>query len=81
MAISVMTMASPLPGDAFLGVPCSHCNEMVLVAPGIPGRGENFGPDPNATEDEFQRVCVRGHLTSFRLDDLRWFQWRPHLNS
>jgi hypothetical protein len=26
-------------------------------------------------------TCVRGHLTSFRLDELRRFRWRPRYAS
>lgn len=64
-----------IPGVWYLGVPCSQCDEMVLYAPDISqghGKLAFFEAD-----DEVQDSCVRGHLTSFRLDEMRRFCWRP----
>jgi hypothetical protein len=68
-----------VPGEWYLGVPCSHCDEMVLFA-ADPSRGHGSLGFFEA-EDTAQERCVRGHLTSFRLDELRRFRWRPRLNS
>jgi hypothetical protein len=71
--------AEPVPGRWYLGVPCAHCEEMVLFAPDISNGHGNlsfFEADVMV-----QERCIRGHLTSFRLDEMRRFQWRPRLNS
>ena|SRR5271156_1442217 len=75
-------LAEPVPGEWYLGVSCSHCDEMVLVlADASRGQGR-ISFEVMAPEDEkLQRACVRGHLTEFRLDEMRRFQWRPRLNS
>lgn len=69
----------PVPTEWYLGVPCSYCDEMVLYAPDLSrGHGSLRFLDAH---DMVQERCVRGHLTSFRLDQLQRFQWRPKLNS
>jgi hypothetical protein len=68
-----------LPGEWYLGVPCAHCDEMVLFAPDISsGHGDLSFFE---ADDMVRERCVRGHLTSFRLHEMRRFQWRPRLNS
>lgn len=65
----------PVPGEWYLGVPCSRCPEMVLYAADI-SRGHGtlgFLEADNLVQDR----CVRGHLTRFRLNELRRFQWKP----
>jgi hypothetical protein len=62
-------------GQWYLGVPCSHCDEMVLFAVDL-SRGHGTLAFFDAGETAQER-CVRGHLTTFRLDELRRFQWRP----
>ncbi len=64
----------PVPGEWYLGVPCSRCGEMVLVFPDA-SRGE--GSISFESRDVLRRRCVRGHLTTFRADELRRFQWWP----
>jgi hypothetical protein len=64
-----------IPGEWYLGVPCSRCDEMVLFAADL-SRGHGSLSFFEA-EDTVQERCVRGHLTSFRLDELRRFRWRP----
>jgi hypothetical protein len=72
-------LANPIPGEWYLGLPCAHCDEMVLFAPDISrGHGALRFFDPL---DMMQECCVKGHLTEFRFDELRRFQWRPRLNS
>lgn len=69
----------PIPGEWYLGVSCALCDEMVLYAPDFPrGHGKLAFFD---ADDEVQDRCVRGHLTSFRLDEMRRFQWRPRCSS
>lgn len=64
-----------IPGAWYLGVPCAHCDEMVLFAPDLSrGRGALRFLDLDDVVDE---PCVRGHMTSFRLDELQRFSWRP----
>jgi hypothetical protein len=69
----------PVPGGWYLGVPCSQCDEMVIFAPDL-SRGHGSLAFFEAHE-AVQERCVRGHLTNFRLDELRRFQWRPRLRS
>jgi hypothetical protein len=69
----------PVPGEWYLGVRCSHCDEMVLFAPDI-SRGHGALSFLEA-DDMVQDTCIRGHLTTFRLDELRRFQWRPRYSS
>jgi hypothetical protein len=77
--MSADPMANPLPGGWYLGVSCSYCNEMVLFAPDESrGHGRLRFLEPDET---MQQHCVRGHLTSFRLGDLRRFRWHQQLNS
>ena len=68
-----------VPGEWYLGVPCSRCDEMVLFAlDQSRGHGTlSFLDADDLVEDR----CVRGHLTSFRLDELRRFQWQPRHSS
>lgn len=68
-----------VPGQWYLGVPCSDCDEMVLYAPDL-SRGHGTLDFLDAQETVHAR-CVRGHLTSFRLDELRRFRWRPQWGS
>jgi len=68
-----------VPGEWYLGVRCSHCDEMVLFATDI-SRGHGALTFLEA-DDMVQSTCVRGHLTKFRLDELRRFQWRPRYSS
>lgn len=72
-------LAEPVPGEWYLGVPCSHCDEMVLFAADT-SRGHGSLGFFEAG-DMVQQRCVRGHLTSFCLEEMRRFQWRPRLNS
>ena len=76
--MSAYLLAEPVPGDWYFGVPCSHCGEMVLVLPDLSGGRLSLSFEMRGS---VERRCLRGHLTSFRLDDLRRFQWRPRLNS
>jgi len=78
---SAHPQGEPIPGDVYLGVPCAHCDEMVLIAFGLFSAEEDLNADLIDLEDRLQKTCVRGHLTRFHLEDLRWFQWRPRLNS
>jgi hypothetical protein len=64
-----------IPGAWYLGVPCAHCDEMVLYAPDV-SRGHGVLKFIDL-EDVVEEPCVRGHVTSFRLDELRRFRWRP----
>jgi hypothetical protein len=79
--MSAIPLADPVPGEWYLGLPCSYCDEMVLFLPDISHGRWDLGAGPAAPTYMLQSVCVRGHLTSFRLADLRQFQWRPRLNS
>jgi hypothetical protein len=65
--------ADPIPGEWYLGLPCSYCEEMVLFLPDITrGKGElSLG----LMEDKFECLCARGHLTRFRPYELRQFRW------
>lgn len=72
-------LANPVPGEWYLGVPCSHCDEMVLFAPDQ-SRGHGSLSFLDA-DDLVQDCCIRGHLTRFRLDELQRLQWRPRPNS
>jgi hypothetical protein len=77
--MSAIPLADPVPGEWYLGVPCAHCDEMVLFVADISrghGRLGFFEADYTV-----QECCVRGHLTSFRLDEMQRFRWRPRLNS
>jgi hypothetical protein len=74
-------LADLVPGEWYLGVPCAHCDEMVLFIPDISCGKWDLSVGPAAPKEKFQWVCLRGHLTSFRLGDLQQFQWRPRLNS
>ena len=76
--MSADPLADPVPGEWYFGVRCSHCDEMVLVLPDLSGGNLIQSFEMRRT---VERRCVRGHLTSFRLDELRQFQWRPRLNS
>jgi hypothetical protein len=68
-----------VPGEWYLGVPCSHCGEMVLFAADV-SRGHGILSFLDGAET-LSDTCVRGHLTSFRLDELRRFRWHPRPNS
>jgi hypothetical protein len=69
----------PIPGEWYLGLPCSFCDEMVIYAPDISrGHGSLRFLEP---DDMTQERCIQGHLTSFRLGELRRFRWRPRCNS
>lgn len=69
----------PIPGEWYLGVPCAHCGEMVLFAADLSrGHGILGFLDGDVT---LWDTCFRGHLTSFRLGELRRFRWRPRFNS
>ena len=69
----------PVPGGWYLGVSCSTCDEMVLFAVDLScGHGELSFFE---ADEPVQERCVRGHLTSFRLEDLIRFQWKPRLGS
>lgn len=75
-------IANPIPGEWYLGVPCEHCDEMVLVLPDISRGQGTISTDPRAPKDDILREpCIRGHVTRFRIDDLYRFQWYPRLNS
>ena len=68
-----------VPGEWYVGVPCALCDEMVLYAIDLArGRGKLSFFE---AVDVVRGTCVRGHLTSFRLDELRRFQWRPRYSS
>jgi hypothetical protein len=68
-----------IPGEWYLGVPCSHCDEMVLFAP---DQSRGRGTLSFLEADKLvQACCVRGHLTSFRLDEMKRFRWGPRLSS
>ena len=65
------------PGEWYLGVPCSHCDEMVLYAPDVScGHGSLSFVD---ADDIVRERCVSGHPNSFRIDEIRRFRWRPRL--
>lgn len=65
----------PIPGEWYLGVPCSLCDEKVLYAPDISqGHGKLAFFEAHK---KVQDCCVRGHLTSFWLDEMQRFRWRP----
>jgi hypothetical protein len=68
-----------VPGEWYLGVPCSHCDEMVLFAPDI-SRGHGTLSFFEA-DNTVQEYCVKGHVTSFRLNEIKRFRWWPRLNS
>lgn len=64
-----------IPGEWYLGVPCTRCEEVVLFAADL-SRGWGTLAFFEA-DDAVQERCVRGHLTRFRLNELQRFQWRP----
>jgi hypothetical protein len=70
-------LPEPIPGQWYLGVRCSHCDEMVLYAPDV-SRGHGSLSFVEA-DDIVQERCVSGHLNSFRLDEMRRFRWQPQL--
>jgi hypothetical protein len=78
---SDLLLADLIPGEWYLGLPCSHCDEMVLFLRDISQGQRDLSVDPAVRKDRLQWVCVRGHLASFRLDELQQFQWHPRLNS
>jgi hypothetical protein len=69
----------PIPGEWYLGVRCSQCDEMVLYAPDL-SRGHGALGFLEA-DDIVQEACVAGHQTSFRLYELHRFQWRPRYSA
>ncbi|HEY3908629.1 MAG TPA: hypothetical protein VGM07_01915 [Stellaceae bacterium] len=69
------SFVQPVPGGWYLGIPCSHCDEMVLFAVDL-SCGEGTLSFLEADEAVRER-CVSGHLTSFRLEELKRFQWQP----
>ncbi len=71
--------ANPIPGEWYLGWPCSHCDEMVLFLLDITGGKGDISVE--VTENELGCLCVRGHLTSFRPDEQRQFRWWPQYSS
>jgi hypothetical protein len=71
-------LTEPVPGGWYLGAPCSHCDEMVLFAIDLScGHGSLSFLE---ADDTVRERCVRGHLTSFRLDEMRRFRWQPRLD-
>ena len=68
---------SPMPvsDEWYLGVPCSHCDGMVLFTADL-SRGHR-SLSFFETDHMMQELCVKGHLTGLRLAELRRFQWRP----
>ena len=66
---------NPVPGGWYLGVSCSTCDEMVLFAVDLScGHGKLGFLE---ADEVILELCTRGHLTSFRLQDLIRFQWQP----
>lgn len=77
--MGVDSFLQPVSGGWYLGVSCSACDAMVLFAVDLScgnGRLSFLGAD-----EVMQERCVRGHLTSFRLEDLMRFQWHPSAHS